>query len=81
MKNVQGTTERKMMQEEGAKSSFKNPQIPTTWSLRKDLKTKDEPQNTQVEMVVSSSIGPCKGFFTTVTVQIRKRPDRLFRQP
>lgn len=62
MKNVQGTTERKMMQEERAKSSFKNPQIPITWSSRKDLKTKDEPQNTQV-VIVSSSIGPCKGFF------------------
>jgi hypothetical protein len=30
MKNVQGTMERKMMQEKRAKSSFKNPQIPTT---------------------------------------------------
>lgn len=81
MKNVQGTMERKMMQEKRAKSSFKNPQIPTTWSLRKDLKAKDEPQNTQVEIVVSSSSGPCKGFFTTVTVGIRRRPGRIFRLP
>lgn len=81
MENVQGTMERKMMQEKRAKSSFKNPQILTTWSLRKGLKAKDEPQNTQVEIVVSSSIGPLQRFFTTVTVGIRKRPGRIFRLP
>lgn len=78
MKNVQGTMERKMMQEKRAKSSFKNPQILTTWSLRKDLKAKDEPQNTGGDSNFFL-YWTSQGFFTTVTVEIRKRPGRFLQ--